>query len=151
MKRASFAMLRLLPVAIVAGFATPVLAAGLPMNSFPVEQGGQIGFLMPSNNVECIYTPEGGGANYTPEDGGPELSCDRLAPTYLRFVLGAKGPANVIQDVGDQSCCGGTNYFAYGTQWRQAPFTCESSASGLNCRRDDGHGFFISKAKIKSW
>ena len=148
---ASTAMTRLLPLAIVAVLATPTLAANLPMNSFPVEEGGQIGFLMPSNNVECIYTPQGGGGNYTPEDGGPELSCDRLMPTYLRFVLGAKGPANIIKDVGDQSCCGGTNYFAYGTQWRQAPFTCQSSTSGLNCKRDDGHGFFISKATIKAY
>ena len=131
--------------------AGPAFAGDFPRNSFPVEAGGQIGFLMPSNNVECIYTPLGGGANYVPEDGGPELSCDRMAPTYLRFTLGAHGPAQLIKDVGDQSCCGGTNYFAYGTSWRVAPFTCESTASGLSCERDDGHGFFISKAHVKAY
>ena len=125
------------------------IGGDFPRNSFPAGANGGIGFLMPSNNIECNYTPDGGSANYQSADGGPELSCDRLAPTYLRFTLEDKGPAYILKDVGDQFCCGGTNVFAYGTRWQEGPFSCESSSSGLNCERKDGHGFFISKARTR--
>ena len=143
------ARLTFIATGLIALAAAPAYAGPLPQSTFEASQGGQISFSMPSANVECIYTPKGGGATYMPEDGGPELSCDRLAPVYLRFTLAATGKAELIKDVGDQGCCGDENPLAYGTQWRQAPYTCESASTGLTCRRDDGHGFFISKAKIK--
>jgi hypothetical protein len=118
---------------------------------FTPEASGSTTFVMPSNNVECIFTPVGGSTVYMPTDGGPELSCDRAMPTYLRFTLNATGPAEVITDVGDQSCCGGPNTFAYGMSWRIEPFTCTSATTGLQCRRDDGHGFLISKAKVSAY
>src|SRR5580700_4310064 len=52
--------------------------------------GGQIVFVLPSHNVECTYTPKGGTTTYKPFDGGPELSCDRPDPKYVRVVLTPK-------------------------------------------------------------
>jgi len=137
------------------------LAAGLIMAAgaaeaagfilFNADNSGAISFIMPSNNVACVYTPAGGSSVYMPADGGPELSCDRAAPTYLRFTLAASGPASLISNVGDQGCCGGDNTFPYGTAWRVAPFTCTSSTAGLACKRDDGHGFFISRATVQAY
>lgn len=130
---------------VVAALNGPALAGS---QSFPV-QGNQVGFLTPSNNIECIYTGVGGGKTYQPEDGGPELSCDRADPVYLRFVLSKAGKAVKISNVGDQGCCGGSNTLQYGSTWSEGPFTCKSAKAGLTCTRDDGHGFFISKAKTK--
>lgn len=130
-------------MAVAAG--APALAAS---QSFPA-QSGQIGFLTPSDNIECIYTPEGGTPHYQPADGGPELQCDRAAPTYLRFVLAKSGKAVKIANVGDQGCCGGSNTLQYGSTWSEGPFTCQSAKAGLTCTRDDSHGFFISKGKTK--
>jgi len=113
------------------------------------SQGGGVSFLTPSNNIACIYTPQGGSATYVPEDGGPELQCDRAEPTYLRFILGRQGKAKELSDVGDQGCCAGTNTLQYGSTWSVAPFSCVSATTGLTCTRGDGHGFFISKAKVK--
>jgi hypothetical protein len=144
-----FLCLTLIAIGIAALGTASVHAASLPQSTFEPSQGGQISFTTPSDNIECIYTPKGGGGTYVPEDGGPELSCDRLAPVYLRFTLAASGKAELLKDVGDQGCCGDENPLAYGTEWRQAPYTCESASTGLTCRRDDGHGFFISKAKTK--
>ncbi len=79
----------------------------------------------------------------------PELSCDRAEPTYLRFTLSASGPTSVIGNVGDPSCCGGTNSFAYGSTWSLPPFSCTSATTGLVCKRG-GSGFTISKAKIEA-
>ena len=45
-------------------------------------------FVMPSGNIGCTYIPEGGTDVYEPVDGGPELSCDRIEPKYLRATLG---------------------------------------------------------------
>jgi hypothetical protein len=119
--------------------------------TFDPDAGGSTSFSMPSGNIGCVYTPEGGSATYVPEDGGPELSCDRVEPTYERFVLGASGEAVIIKDVGDAGCCSSDNPLPYGTTWRLEPFTCASDTKGLRCERDDGHGFFISRAKTEAY
>src|SRR5579862_4910497 len=133
----------------VAGPVAPALAAGSV--AFAPDPSGAVTFVMPSGNIACIFTPAGGSSVYVPADGGPELSCDRAAPSYLRFTLAASGPATVVSNVGDPSCCGGSNTFAYGLTWWAAPFSCTSSSTGLSCRRADGHGFFISKAKVQAY
>jgi len=142
-------MTRLLALAV--GLVVAASAAEAAPVFFYPDGSGAITFVMPSGNIACIYTPAGGSSVYMPMDGGPELSCDRVAPTYLRFTLAASGPATVISNVGDPSCCGGANTFAYGNSWRLAPYTCTSSTKGLSCKRDGGHGFFISKAKVQAY
>lgn len=124
------------------------LDASAAEQSFPAD-GGLVYFNMPSGNVGCQYTPEGGSDVYMPEDGGPELGCDRIEPTYQRFILGKAGKAKRYQNVGDTGCCDGSHTLNYGNSWRKGPFRCEASKAGLSCVRDDGHGFFISKAKTR--
>ncbi len=119
---------------------------------FAAEANGQIAFVMPSNNVGCIYTPEGGTATYYPMGGGPELSCDRIEPSYVNVTLGPKGPAIVTENPGEQSCCGADNVFAYGNSAKFDGFTCLSAATGLSCRTSNKkHGFAIAKAKISHY
>ena len=114
--------------------------------TFP-EQDGQVLFTTPSGNIGCVYTPEGGAPHYQPADGGPELQCDRVEPTYLRFILSRNAAPTHVGNVGDQGCCSAGNTLHYGSSWNAGPFTCESARIGLTCNRDDGHGFFISRAK----
>jgi hypothetical protein len=125
--------------------ATPAFAV-----DFDETSQGQITFTMPSGNVGCIYTPEGGTDNYEPAGGGPELSCDRVEPAYVRVTLGPTGKARRFNDVGDASCCGGDNEFAYGEVWKFDGFRCVSSEAGLACKRG-GHGFSMSRKSIKTW
>jgi hypothetical protein len=117
-----------------------------PVN-FPAAKNGQIVFVMPSKTIECTYTPKGGTSVYKPFDGGPELSCDRSEPKYVRVVLTQKNVRR-FNEVGDQSCCGIDNVFAHGTRWSYGPFTCGSAAAGLTCKRPDGKGFFMGPANI---
>ena len=63
-----------------------------PVN-FAAGTGGQINFVLPSQNIGCTFTPKGGTGVYQPFDGGPELSCDRVAPQYVRVVLTPKNSA----------------------------------------------------------
>ncbi|WP_032925949.1 hypothetical protein [Mesorhizobium loti] len=111
----------------------------------PPDPNGAIEFHTPSDKIACGY------AEKDTDSGLPEISCDRLAPVYLRFTLSAKGRATILRDVGDQWCCGGYNELPYGREWRSGPFTCDSTASGLTCESKEGHGFFISKAKVSAY
>ncbi len=124
-------------------FAAPALAA-----EFDSNDQGQIEFTMPSNNVGCIYTPAGGTDTYETADGGAELSCDRVEPSYMRVILGSTGKAKRYGNVGDASCCGAENIFEYGEVWSEGPFSCISSASGISCTRGS-HGFSMSRRAVK--
>jgi hypothetical protein len=137
-------------VALLLFLAFLPVDAGAQQRIFPPLVSGQIEFNMPSANIGCIYTPEGGAPHYTPADGGPELSCDRIEPSYRRFVLGRQGPAVVFDDVQDIGCCSATNPFNYGDTWELGLFSCESAQSGLTCRRGS-NGFFISKTRTSVW
>ena len=116
--------------------------------TFPVDSG-LIEFTTPSGNIGCTYIPAGGTDVYAPKDGGPELQCDRVAPVYLRLFLYKTGKAQKFENIGDASCCSVENVLAYGNTWKKGALTCISEKTGLTCTRGDGHGFFISKAKIK--
>ena len=118
--------------------------------SAPAYAAEQIEFVLPSGNIGCIYTPKGGVPNYHPVDGGPELSCDRVEPEYVRIILGPTGNAVLHKNVGDASCCSAEPVLAYGKRWKAGPFRCKSSTSGLDCRRG-AHGFFMSRARLEAY
>ena len=139
----------LLATALIGLFLSPVLAAEQEMTA---EDDGQIVFAMPSGNIGCIYTPEGGTETYQPTDGGPEISCDRIEPSYVQISMGPDGEVTRIDDPGEQGCCGADQVFAYGNQASFPGFTCYSETTGLVCETDDSeHGFLVSKAKIHDW
>ena len=122
-----------------------------PMETLPAQSFGVAEqFVMPSGNIGCTYIPEGGTETYRPADGGPELSCDRVEPKYLRATLGRRGKAVVRTNVGDRGCCGGDRIIPYGGTWSGGPFTCFSERTGLTCERDDGHSFLLSRARVRA-
>ena len=115
---------------------------------FPIVRG-QVDFVLPSSNIQCIYTQAGGTPIYTPAGGGPELSCDRREPAYVNVTLGRTGLPKRTNDPGEQSCCGSANTLGYDQTWAAGPFSCSSSTAGLTCQRSDGRGFSLSRAKIE--
>ena len=129
----------------------PRETAKQPVEKAPVRSLGTAEeFVMPSGNIGCVYIPEGGTDVYQPEDGGPELSCDRIEPKYLRATLGRSGKGRVLSNVGDQGCCGAEKTLDYGEVWRGGPFTCYSERTGLTCERNDGHSFLLSRARVQA-
>jgi hypothetical protein len=129
-------------------FRFPAAVILMAILSLPAHAEEQIEFVLPSGNVGCIYTPKGGVAHYQPVDGGPELSCDRVEPHYVRIVLGPQGKAVLIKNVGDASCCSAEPVLAYGETWKAGPFTCQASTKGLECKRGR-NGFFVSRSRLK--
>jgi hypothetical protein len=115
---------------------------------FVAASNGQVSFAMPSGNIGCIYTPRGGTGTYQPVDGGPEISCDRIAPAYVNIRLGPKGPAVLTENPGEQGCCGGDNVLAYGDTVSFDGFTCSSTDAGLVCETPDKkHGLCLSRTR----
>jgi hypothetical protein len=142
--------MRILWVALFAvlGLALAAPATMAKEQHFVAQANGQVTFVMPSNNIGCIYTPKGGTDTYDPVGGGPELSCDRIEPSYVNVRLGPKGPAILTESPGEQSCCGGDNVFAYGNTAKLGEFTCTSSSAGLTCETPQGHGFCVAKSRM---
>jgi hypothetical protein len=128
---------------IQAAFLTTALA-------LPASAAKQVEFVLPSGNIGCIYTPQGGTDVYQPVDGGPELSCDRVEPKYVRIVLGPKGNAKLYKNVGDASCCSAGPVLTYSKVWKAGPFKCKATTAGLDCRRGS-HGFFMSRARLEAY
>jgi hypothetical protein len=122
-------------------------AANAAEQNFPL-QNGVISFATPTGNAGCTYIPAGGTDIYFPKNGGPELQCDRLEPTYLRLFLYKSGKAERFTNVGDASCCSAENVLVYGNSWTKGPFRCKSERKGLTCTRGR-HGFFMSRSKTK--
>ena len=115
------------------------------------DPSGQVGFVTPSGNAGCRFTPAGGTEVYRPADGGPELVCERVEPEYFTIILGAEGPATLIADPGEMGCCGATNTLAYGNYAILEPFICFSAREGLNCETlDDRHGLFLSRTVVET-
>ena len=142
------APLGIIPALVLGGalLASPAFAKE---QHFTEQDNGQITFVMPSNNIGCIYTPAGGTDTYEPLDGGPELSCDRIEPSYVNVILGPNEPAAITEDPGEQSCCGGDNIFKYGYTVELEGFTCRSSTKGLTCEStDSGYGFSMARAGV---
>ena len=135
-RRATF----LIPIALL---APPASAQLVP---FPAT-AGQVVFITPSMNIQCTFMPARQTGTYFLSSSGPELSCDRFGPRYLRFVLGPIGPAHLFSVVADEDCCGADNMLDFGMTWSEEPFTCRSAQKGLGCNRE-GHGFYISKTVV---
>ena len=117
--------------------------------TFEARANGQVEFIMPSGNIGCLYTPEGGTDTYVPADGGPELICERVEPSYITVILSDVDEAQVIEDPGEQSCCGADNIFEYGNTVEFEGFECESAETGLTCENDEGYGFSMARAGIE--
>lgn len=140
---------------VFAGFAALVVLLGVPAKAFEAQQfhandEGQVEFVMPSGNIGCVYTPAGGTSVYETADGLAEIQCDRVEPNYVRAILGGQDEGYLIDNVGDASCCSLSQQFQYDHIVTLGPFQCLSERRGLTCAREDGHGFFLSRALVQA-
>jgi hypothetical protein len=143
-------MLRLFAAAV--GFVALAVAPALAEEQeVEPKDNGQIEFTMPSGNIGCLYTPAGGTDVYEPRDGGPELICERIEPGYVTVILTATGEAELIEDPGEQSCCGADNIFAYGDTITLEGFVCTSETTGLTCESEAGFGFSMARSGIETF
>ena len=140
---------------MVAAVSAVVVLFGVPAKAYDMQamfsnDEGQVEFVMPSGNIGCIYTPEGGTSVYETWDGLAEIQCDRVEPDYVRAILGGQGESYIADDLGEANCCSLNQTFDYGNVVQLGPFQCLSDRKGLTCAREDGHGFFLSRALVQA-
>jgi hypothetical protein len=123
--------------------------AGAGTNAITPAADAASEFEAAAGNVGCHYVPSGGTETYQTPDGGPELICDRVEPTYLRFSLSAHGAARRYDQVGDASCCGG-EMLAAGAHWSAGPFACDVTQDGVACANADRRGFTLSRSEVRA-
>lgn len=139
MKRPRFLLPAILALVLVpSALGTPALA-----------DDSMVSFAMPSGNISCQFIPQSDGASAG--SGLPTLTCEREKQSPARIVLGPSGKGTVYKDIGNPFCCDGETTVGYGQTWENGPFKCVSAEDGLTCRRRDGHGFFISRAKLLAY
>ena len=140
-------MLRKLLAAITVAALScgPALAA---VQTLEPMDNGQVSFVMPSGNIGCLYTPEGGTEVYVPADGGPELICERIEPSYVTVVLSDVDEASVIEDPAEQGCCGAENVFEYGNIIELDGFECDPPRVASSARTMS-YGFSMARAGIE--
>jgi hypothetical protein len=118
-------------------------------------------FSTPSKNIGCVY------ATFDAAPNSPAL------PPQLRCDIGTglrpkpPKPAKCILNWGDSfemfkhgrvdvtchgdTALGGKHILAYGQTWRHNGFTCVSRRTGLTCTNLSRHGFFLSRARSRSF
>ena len=118
-------------------------------------------FKTPSGNIVCLY---GYGKDLNPpflecgiksglKPAPPRTSpaCKHLDYVGNRIGLTATGrpqPIACTGDAGPFANPAGTHVLAYTTTWRGGGFICTSRRTGLTCKNNRNHGFFLSR---NSW
>jgi hypothetical protein len=124
-------------------FSSPAFAV-----EFAPEPGGYTVFDTPSNNVCCLYNPDGGYNSDLEPTGEPMLTCDRVNPVYWKVELFVRGKARVLKTPGEVPGCGNPNVLQYGKTWSEGQFSCKSEITGLKCRRGK-NGFKVNRKGIQ--
>lgn len=107
-------------------------------------------FNTPSGNIECWV-----GADI----GGSDITCTIYQRTALMAqfpacplhrgisaLMGNRGGVQVTCIPAGERPSGGHYVVGYGQTDSAVGITCHSSRQGLDCRNEDGHGFFLSRA-----
>jgi len=84
----------------------------------------------------------------------------RAAPPFARpnncsaawgheFSMGNRGPAQMMCSPFPKGPSSAQSVMPYGTNQNFGGITCSSTTSGLECRNQDGHGFFLSRGALR--
>ena len=121
--------------------------------------GPCVDFEMPSRNIKCFAY--GGSFNY--------ISCDLLSSPAPPWPDGSKCPAGFgdvsglrVGDMGPVTLSCHTDVpvnwtdphqlvLAYGSVWHGFGAWCISQPTGITCLNGDGHGFFLSRQRWKTF
>ena len=113
-----------------------------------------VAFKTPSGNIGCAY------AKLVGEN---DLRCEirsGMKPLPAKpkgcgdgdwgqaAIMKAKGKATRIC-ITDTVLDPRNKVLGYGKTWKRAGFTCVSKTTGLTCRNQSGHGWFLSRAKSR--
>jgi hypothetical protein len=143
-----------LSLIVVAALAVAASAHGAGYGSFKT----------PSGNIVCFHSPGpkdrpraflGCGIKTGLKPAPPRRRCKEGGYAGDRVELFATGRVHVPSCAGDPGPFVGLKLGArvlgYGKTWSGGGLRCRSTFKGLTCRNKSGHGFFLSRAKWRSF
>jgi hypothetical protein len=133
MKRGILCLGSAISVALV---LAPVTFGGVP--AFTVAKG----FNTPSRNIVCNAGPLLHGSGYALACVVFSASGSRGQKTWYMRQTGRAAVTFVRANAATDF-----PHLAYGRSWIYHGFTCTSRVTGLRCRNESGHGFFLSREK----
>lgn len=107
-------------------------------------------FNTPSGNIECSVGEgfEGSDIDCTIFQRSAPMAQFPACPVHrgITVFMRDRGGVNVTCIPEGKRPSGGQHVADYGVTGEFGGFTCLSSRKGLDCRNEDGHGFFLSRA-----
>ena len=107
-------------------------------------------FNTPSGNIECWVGEDFGGADIecTIYQRSAPMAQFPACPVHrgISVAMLNRGGVNVTCIPEGKRPLGAQDVAQYGVTGNFGGFTCLSSRKGLDCRNEDGHGFFLSRA-----
>lgn len=107
-------------------------------------------FETPSENIQCSVGLEHGGSDIhctiINREGPPAAPRPATCGSDWghEFQMGNRGPVQMVCAPLNRNK-GGHDRADYGVTGRFGGFVCLSETTGLTCRNEDGHGFFLSR------
>jgi hypothetical protein len=120
-------------------------------------------FKTPSGNIVCFHSPGpsdlpraflGCGVKSGLKPAPPRRPCREGGYAGDRVELLATGRTHVPACAGDPGALVGlrtARVLGYGKSWSGGGISCTSAVAGLTCRNKSGHGFFLSRARWRSF
>jgi hypothetical protein len=120
-------------------------------------------FKTPSGNIVCGYgiAPDGSASTECGIKSGLKppprrIHCDAGDPNDKRVSLRDTGRSVPVLCAGDPGPLlpqieAKAKVLAYGRSTRFGRITCSSASIGLTCRNADGHGFFLSRQRWRTF
>ncbi len=120
-------------------------------------------FKTPSGNIVCGYdiAPDGSASMECGIKSGLKppprrIHCDAGDPNDKRLSLRDTGTAAPVLCAGDPGPLlpqigAGARVLRYGQRTEIGRITCASQTAGLTCRNADGHGFFLSRERWRTF
>jgi hypothetical protein len=126
-------------LAVAAGVAALVVPAGAAAAVHFRTPSGNIGCYVDRSFIRCDISRTA--AKPPPQPASCELDYGNA------FEMSRTGrPRRICH--GD-TVLGGRRVLSYGETLRSGAFTCTSRSSGLTCRNAGGHGWFLSRERVR--
>jgi hypothetical protein len=120
-------------------------------------------FKTPSGNIVCYHSPGpvdrpvafiGCGIKSGLKPAPPRRPCSEGGYAGDRVTMTATGRVKVPACAGDPGALVGAptaRVLGYGKTWSGGGISCRSTFAGLTCRNRSGHGFFLSRARYRTF
>jgi hypothetical protein len=134
-----------------------------PKTSSPPPRQKDGYFKTPSGNIVCYHSPGpvdrpvpfiGCGIRSGLKPAPPRRPCSEGGYAGDRVSMNATGRVTVPACAGDPGALVGAptaRVLGYGKTWSGGGISCRSTFAGLTCRNRSGHGFFLSRARYRTF